>query len=89
MAYKTRQELEEDMEDDPKLARMRIAAAKRAGKPVVSSSNRGYSNGNSNKKMDPAREAAIKKRMASSNSTNTDKPNKEDEMIAKRKKVGY
>lgn len=87
MAYKTKQELEEDMEDDPKLAKMRVAAAKRAGKPVVSSSNRGYSN--SNKKMNPAREAAIKKRMASNNSTDTDKQSKEDEMIAKRKKVGY
>lgn len=44
MAFKSLEELVEMVSQDPKMARMRVMRAKKAGIPIVSSSNSGYSN---------------------------------------------
>ncbi len=84
MPYRTQEELDDDMEKNPKLARMRVAKAKSAGLPVVSKNNPGY--GKSRK--DPGMEAAVRRRMAAYKPVQQKKP-EEDPLAAKRKRVGY
>lgn len=75
MPFKTYAELINMTEDDPKMAQMYIAKAKQSGRPVVSPSNPGY------------KKNAIKRRMGRLNKIKT--PTQEEEIVNKRKQVGY
>lgn len=86
MPYRTQEELDDDMERDPKLARARVAKAKRAGLPVISPRNPGYSSARSPKQDKKDMTAAVSRRMAAN--IQKKKP-EEDEIADKRKKVGY
>jgi hypothetical protein len=61
MPYKSYNELIDDADEDPKLAKMRVSKAKQSNMPVVDPDNPGY--GNSSSKYKDYRDKAIAKRM--------------------------
>lgn len=92
MPYRDYDEFIQDVEDNPKLARLRVVRAKKAGIPVVDEDNEGYRKKTISKRMSrmtkiPAKpkysSGVLRKRMAAN------KVEPEDETVAKRKQIGY
>lgn len=99
MAYTSYEDLIDDASQDPKLARARVAEAKKSGTPVVSTSNSGYRDKAISKRLELASgqkpPSTSKKKVKYNSSTIKNKLNNKpeetqsEEIAAKRKKVGY
>lgn len=101
MAYTSYDELIDDANNDPKLAKMRVAKAKQEGIPVVSKDNSGYRSkaiaarmgtntvGKVGKKKPKYTDSVLKSRMNKSQSPAATEDDEAEQIAAKRKKVGY
>ena len=97
MAYVSYDELIDDANHDPKLAKMRVAKAKQEGIPVVSKDNSGYRSkaisarmgANTAGKKPKYTDSVIKNRMKNSQKPAATEDDEAEQIAAKRKKVGY
>lgn len=93
MPYRSYDELIADVEDNPKLAKLRVAKAKQSGIPIVNEKNSGYKSKAVAKRM---QQGYSQKQNKYTNKTLTKRmtspkieSDEEDETVSKRKRVGY
>lgn len=88
MPFKSYEELMDMTKSDPKMAMMMVNKAKASGKQVVDENNPGYGSRSNGQPNDNPRMSAVKRRMKK-NMTPSQQNDQSQELINRRKSMGY